>query len=43
MILKGFLGQRFAQHRPLSFAASLAFEQSYSMIDGDSASSTELY
>ena len=43
MILKGFLGQRFAQQRPLSFAASLAFEQSYSMIDGDSASSTELY
>ena len=43
MILKGFLGQRFAQARPLSFAASVAFEQSYSMIDGDSASSTELY
>ncbi|MFC2083204.1 AAA family ATPase [Candidatus Bipolaricaulota bacterium] len=43
MILKGFLGQRFAQQRPLSFAASLAFEQSYSMIDGDSASSAELY
>ena len=43
MILKGFLGQRFAQNRPLSFAASLTFEQSYSMIDGDSASSTELY
>lgn len=43
MILKGFLGRRFAQKRPLSFAASLAFEQSYSMIDGDSASSTELY
>ncbi len=43
MILKGFLGDRFARERPLSFAASLAFEQSYSMIDGDSASSTELY
>jgi len=43
MILKGFLGERFAQDRPLSFGASLAFEQSYSMIDGDSASSTELY
>ena len=43
MILKGFLGDRFAQEKPLSFAASLAFEQSYSMIDGDSASSTELY
>jgi predicted ATP-dependent protease len=43
MILKGFLGERLAQERPLSFSASLAFEQSYSMIDGDSASSTELY
>ena len=43
MILKGFLGDRFARTKPLSFAASLAFEQSYSMIDGDSASSTELY
>jgi lon-related putative ATP-dependent protease len=43
MILKGYLGERFAQERPLSFSASLAFEQSYSMIDGDSASSTELY
>ena len=43
MIMRGFLGQRFAQKRPLSFGASLAFEQSYSMIDGDSASSTELY
>jgi len=43
MILKGFLGERFADKRPLSLSASLAFEQSYSMIDGDSASSTELY
>jgi len=43
MILKGFLGERFAQQRPLSFSASLTFEQSYSMIDGDSASSSELY
>ena len=43
MILKGFLGDRFAREKPLSFSASLAFEQSYSMIDGDSASSTELY
>jgi len=43
MILKGFLGERFAKDRPLSFSASLTFEQSYSMIDGDSASSTELY
>ena len=43
MILKGFLGDRFAKDKPLSFEASVAFEQSYSMIDGDSASSTELY
>jgi len=43
MILKGYLGERFARKRPMSFSASLAFEQSYSTIDGDSASSTELY
>jgi len=43
MILKGFLGERFAGRKPLSLSASLAFEQSYSMVDGDSASSTELY
>ena len=43
MILRGFLGDRFAREKPLSFSASVAFEQSYSMIDGDSASSTELY
>jgi len=43
MILKGYLGEKLAKTRPLSFAASVAFEQSYSMIDGDSASSTELY
>ncbi|MEA3356366.1 MAG: AAA family ATPase [Candidatus Bipolaricaulota bacterium] len=43
MILKGFLGEWFAENRPLSLSASIAFEQSYSKIDGDSASSTELY
>lgn len=43
MILKGFLGERFAGEKTLSLSASVAFEQSYSMIDGDSASSTELY
>ena len=43
MIIKGFLGERFAGEKSLSLSASLAFEQSYSMIDGDSASSTELY
>jgi len=43
MILRGYLGERFAGEKPLSVSASLAFEQSYSMVDGDSASSTELY
>ncbi len=43
MILRGYLGERFAAEEPLSFSASLAFEQSYSKVDGDSASSTELY
>jgi len=43
LILKGFLGERYAQKRPLSLSASIVFEQSYSNIDGDSASSAELY
>lgn len=43
LILKGFLGERYAEERPLSLSASLVFEQSYSPIDGDSASSAELY
>jgi lon-related putative ATP-dependent protease len=43
LILAGFLRSRFAQDKPLSLAASIAFEQSYGGIDGDSASSTELY
>lgn len=43
LILSGFLGGRFAQDKPLSLSASVAFEQSYDGIDGDSASSTELY
>ena len=43
LILSGYLGSRYAQERPLSVAASLCFEQSYDGIDGDSASSTELY
>jgi predicted ATP-dependent protease len=43
LILKGFLGERYAEDRPLSLSASLVFEQSYSHIDGDSASSAELY
>jgi len=43
MILKGYLGRKFAYDKPLSLTANIAFEQSYSMVDGDSASSTELY
>lgn len=43
MILKGYLGEKFAYDKPLSLSGSIAFEQSYSKIDGDSASSTELY
>jgi len=43
LILKGFLGQRYGTEQPLSMSASLVFEQSYSLIDGDSASSAELY
>jgi predicted ATP-dependent protease len=43
LILGGYLRNRFGRNRPLSFSASIAFEQSYSGIDGDSASSTELY
>ena len=43
LILTGFFNSKFGQYIPPSFSASLTFEQSYSMIDGDSASSTELY
>lgn len=43
LILSGFLQGRFAQRYPLSLSASLVFEQSYGGIDGDSASSAELY
>ncbi len=43
MILSGYLGRTFAQTYPLSLSISITFEQSYSGIDGDSASSTELY
>ncbi len=42
-ILSGYLRMRFAQDKPLAFTASICFEQSYGGIDGDSASSTELY
>ena len=43
LILTGYLEQTFAQERPLSLKASLVFEQNYGGVDGDSASSTELY
>jgi lon-related putative ATP-dependent protease len=43
LILTGFLGARYAADRPLALAASLVFEQSYGGVDGDSASSAELY
>lgn len=43
LILSAFLGARYCQETPLSLAASLVFEQSYGGVDGDSASSTELY
>jgi len=43
MILSGFFRARFGQKHPLTMTASITFEQSYSGIDGDSASSTELY
>jgi lon-related putative ATP-dependent protease len=43
LILAGYLGARYASDRPLSLSARLVFEQSYSGVEGDSASSAELY
>ncbi|MBI3043818.1 MAG: AAA family ATPase [Betaproteobacteria bacterium] len=43
LILSGFLAGRYAANKPLSLAASLVFEQSYGGVEGDSASSAELY
>jgi lon-related putative ATP-dependent protease len=43
LILSGFLANRYAQDKPLSLSARLVFEQSYGGVEGDSASSTELY
>jgi lon-related putative ATP-dependent protease len=43
LILSSYLGARYASDRPLSLSASLVFEQSYSGVEGDSASSAELY
>ena len=43
LILSGYLAQKYAQDKPLSLSARLVFEQSYGGVEGDSASSTELY
>jgi lon-related putative ATP-dependent protease len=43
MILSSLFRERFAHNKPIAFSASVCFEQSYGMIDGDSASSTEYY
>jgi lon-related putative ATP-dependent protease len=43
LILSGYLTSKYAQDKPLSLSARLVFEQSYVGVDGDSASSTELY
>ncbi len=43
LILAGYLGSKYASDRPLSLTARLVFEQSYSGVEGDSASSAELY
>jgi len=43
LILAGYLRKKYAQDKPLTMSASIAFEQSYTGVDGDSASSTEIY
>ena len=43
MILSGYLAEKYAQEWPLALKATLTFEQSYDEVEGDSASSTELY
>ncbi|VBB45556.1 putative ATP-dependent protease [uncultured Desulfatiglans sp.] len=43
LILAGYLRKKYAQDKPLTMSASIAFEQSYGGVDGDSASSTEIY
>ncbi len=43
LILGGYLRKKYAQDKPISMSASIAFEQSYGGVDGDSASSTEIY
>ena len=43
LILGGYLAENYATDKPFSISAKLVFEQSYQGVDGDSASSTELY
>jgi len=43
LILSGYLAGKFSQQHPLSIVATITFEQSYDEVEGDSASSTELY
>jgi predicted ATP-dependent protease len=43
LILSGYLGGKYAHDKPLSLSASITFEQSYDGVEGDSASSTEVY
>ena len=43
LILSGYLRGKYAQEKPLSMSSSICFEQSYSGVEGDSASSTEVY
>jgi lon-related putative ATP-dependent protease len=43
LILSGYLSEKYARNKPLSLSARLVFEQNYSGVEGDSASSTELY
>jgi ATP-dependent Lon protease len=43
LILGGYLREKYAQDKPLTVSASIAFEQSYGGVDGDSASSSEVY
>ncbi|MBN2569435.1 MAG: AAA family ATPase [Deltaproteobacteria bacterium] len=43
LILEGYFRRKYAQNKPLTMSASICFEQSYGGVDGDSASSTEIY
>jgi len=43
LIIEGYLRRKYAQDKPLAMTSSICFEQSYSGVDGDSASSTEIY